>query len=88
MPKQVKMMILDTCPYCRQAFRMIEELKERNPAYRNVDFDVIEENREPEKTEGYDYWYVPTFFVGSKKIMEGVPALEKVDEVFREALKQ
>ena len=88
MAKQVKMMILDTCPYCKQAFRMMDELKAKNPAYRNVDIDVIEENREPEKTEGYDYWYVPTFFVGPKKVMEGVPTLEKVEEVFREALKQ
>ena len=88
MPKQVKMMILDTCPYCGQAFRMMEELKETNPAYRTVDVDVIEEDREPEKTKGYDYWYVPTFFVGPKKMMEGVPTLKKVDAVFREALSQ
>lgn len=87
MPKEVKMMVLDTCPYCRQAFRMMEELKERHPVYRDVTIDVIEESREPEKTEGYDYWYVPTFFVDGRKILEGVPTMEKVERVFREALK-
>lgn len=87
MPKEVKMMILETCPYCSQAFRMMDELRKENPAFRSVAVDVIDEDREPEKTDGYDYWYVPTFFVGSRKIMEGVPTREKVEEVFREALK-
>ena len=80
------MMVLDTCPYCKQAFQMMEQLIQSHPEYAGVKIDVIEEQREPEKTEGYDYWYVPTFFVGGKKIMEGVPTLEKVDEMFREAL--
>ena len=80
------MMVLDTCPYCKQAFQMMEKLRKSHPEYADVKIDVIEEQREPEKTEGYDYWYVPTFFVGGKKIMEGVPTLEKVDEMFREAL--
>lgn len=84
--KEVKMMVLDTCPYCKQAFKMMEQLRKSHPEYADVKIDVIEEQREPEKTEGYDYWYVPTFFVGGKKIMEGVPTLEKVDEMFREAL--
>lgn len=80
------MMVLDTCPYCKQAFQMMDQLKQSHPEYADVKIDVIEEQREPEKTEGYDYWYVPTFFVGGKKIMEGVPTLDKVDEMFREAL--
>lgn len=87
MPQEVKMMILETCPYCRQAFRMMDELRKENPAFRSVTVDVIDEEREPEKTDGYDYWYVPTFFVGPRKIMEGVPTLEKIEAVFREALR-
>lgn len=86
MAKPVKMMMLDTCPYCRQAFQMLDELKRNNPEYRKVDIEVIEEEREPEKTKGYDYWYVPTFFVDDRKIMEGVPTMELVEKVLREAL--
>ena len=89
MPKPVKMMILEDCPYCRQAFAMEKELIAAHPEYGRVNIEVIEENREPEKTEGYDYWYVPTYFVGDKKVHEGVPPLEKVkkvEQVFREAL--
>jgi glutaredoxin len=84
--KEVKMMVLDTCPYCKQAFKMMEQLRQSHPEYADVKIDVIEEQRESEKTEGYDYWYVPTFFVGGKKIMEGVPTFEKVEEMFQEAL--
>ena len=86
MPKTVKMMILEDCPYWRQAFAMEKELIAAHPEYGQVNIEVIEENREPEKTEGYDYWYVPTYFVGDKKVHEGVPTLEKVEQVFREAL--
>ena len=87
MVKPVKMMILDTCPHCRRAFRMLEELKQKNPEYQKVNIEVIEEEKEPEKTKGYDYWYVPTFFVDGRKVMEGVPTVEMVEKVLREALK-
>ena len=36
---------------------MMEELKTVHPEYRAVDIEVIEENREPEKIKGYQYWY-------------------------------
>lgn len=87
MQKTVKMMMLDSCPYCRQAFQMMDRLREEHPEYKGVSVETIEESREPEKTEGYDYWYVPTFFVGGEKILEGVPTIEKVERVFQEALK-
>ena len=52
-----------------------------------MDVEVIEENREAGKTQGYDYWYVPTFFVDDVKVHEGVPTKDKVERVFTEALK-
>lgn len=87
MPKHVKMMMLDRCPHCKRAFEMINELKEENSDYAEVEIEVIEETREADKTKGYDYWYVPTFFVDDVKIHEGVPTKEKVEQVFIEALK-
>lgn len=87
MPKPVKMMMLDSCPYCRQAFEMMDKLKAAHPEYNHVQIETIEESKEPEKVEGYDYWYVPTFFVGDQKIHEGVPTMDKVERVFQEALK-
>ena len=88
MAKEVKMMVLDTCPYCRQAFQMMDELKREHPEYAEVPIEVIEESREPDKIKGFAYWYVPCFFVDGQKILEGVPSLEKVKQVFKAALNE
>ncbi|MEA5004769.1 MAG: thioredoxin family protein [Christensenella sp.] len=87
MAKHVKMIMMDTCPHCRRAFELMDELKQEHPEYAQVDIETIDERHEPEKTRGYDYWYVPTFFVDDEKILEGVPSKEKVEQVFIEALK-
>lgn len=84
--KHVKMMYLKSCPYCKQAFSMVEVLKEEYPKYRTIEIETIEENDEATKTEGYDYWYVPTYFVDDVKIHEGVPTKEKIMAVLDAAL--
>ncbi|MDL2236646.1 thioredoxin family protein [Christensenellaceae bacterium OttesenSCG-928-K19] len=86
MAKHVKMMVLDRCPHCRRAFELMDDLQKKHPEYSAVEVEVIEESREPQKTEGYDYWYVPTFFVEDVKIHEGVPSREAVEAVFLKAL--
>lgn len=87
MAKRVKMMMLDTCPHCAHAIELINELKKEHPEYNEVEIETIEENREAGKTQGYDYWYVPTFFVDDVKMHEGVPTKDKIERVFIEALK-
>lgn len=82
----VKMMVLDGCPHCKHAFQMIEELKQEHSEYQTIDIEVIEENREAQKTEGYDYWYVPTFFVNDIKLHEGVPTKDKIKQVLQAAI--
>lgn len=84
--KKVKMMYLKTCPYCKQAFQMVEMLKQQHPEYLAIDIETIEENDESQKTEGYDYWYVPTYFVDDIKILEGVPTLESIELVLKNAI--
>ena len=41
-----------------------------NPAYRDLPLTRIEESRQPELADQYDYYAVPTFFVDGKKIFE------------------
>lgn len=84
--KKVKMMYLKTCPHCRKAFQMVEELKEKYPELQRVEIETIEENDEAEKIEGYDYWYVPTYFVDDVKLLEGIPTIEQVEAVLRAAV--
>ena len=92
MPKKVTYFYLPGCPYCRQADRAIEELKGKNPEYAAVEFERIDETARPEIANRYDYYYVPSMFIGEKKIYES-HSLERpeecrahVEEVFRKAL--
>jgi len=85
--KPVLMFITDWCPYCKQAFSIIEDLKNTNPEYANIEVKIIDEERQPEIAKKYDYYYVPTFYVNEVKIHEGVPSKDIIRRVFEEACK-
>ncbi len=68
--KEVCMFYLESCGYCDQARRALEELFAENPAYRQVPLRRIEESRQPELADQYDYYAVPSYFVDGKKIFE------------------
>ena len=84
--KKVLMMIQESCPYCRQALRMMDELKEARPEYKAGEVKIVDENREKALADSLDYWYVPTYFVDGVKVHEGVPTMEKVRKVYEKAL--
>ena len=84
--KHVKMMYLKSCPYCKQAFAMVDELKQLHKEYQDIEIETIEENDEPEKTKGLDYWYVPTYFVEGEKLLEVIPTKAKIEAVLKAAL--
>ncbi|MDD3224868.1 MAG: glutaredoxin [Clostridium sp.] len=85
--KSVKMFVTSWCPYCKMALSIMDELKESNPTYKNIDIEIIDEEREPDIAKEYDYYYVPTYFVDDKKLLEGVPSKEIIQSVFETALK-
>lgn len=68
--KEVLMFYLENCGYCHKARQALDELFEENPAYRQIPLTRIEESREPELADRYDYYAVPTFFVDGRKIFE------------------
>jgi glutaredoxin len=84
--KKVTMFYLKNCPHCRRAFQMIQDLKEENPEYRDIKIEMIEESQNVQMCAEYDYYYVPTFYVGGEKLHEGVPTVEKVEAVLKSAL--
>ncbi len=84
--KQVKLFHFESCPYCRDAIQWMEELQREQPALARVRVERIDEQLEPEKIKGYDYWYVPTFFVDDVKAHEGVASKAIVERVLRSAL--
>ena len=80
--------ILSSCPYCLQAGELIEELYAENPALSKIEIDFIDEAKEPELAERYDYYRVPSFFLGEEKLYEADPkwsrdeAKQRLKEMF------
>lgn len=79
------MFITSWCPYCKQAFSFMEEVKKENPKYEDIEVKIVDEEREPDISKQYDYYYVPTYYVDGVKIHEGVPSKDIVRKVFEEA---
>lgn len=88
--QEITMFYLDDCGYCHKAHRALEELYEKNPEYRKIPITKIEESRQPDVADRYDYWAVPTFFVGDRKVFEAHIGMsyEAIYEKVREALDQ
>ncbi len=72
--QKLTMFYLENCPYCRKAQRALEALRAENAAYAGVELERVEESRSPEVSARYDYYYVPTVFLGEKKLWECSPA--------------
>ena len=51
-----------------------------------IEIRMIDELAEPEVADRYDYYYVPTFYVGDKKVHEGGIMPDEVEAVLRMAL--
>ncbi|MDL2318855.1 glutaredoxin [Eubacteriales bacterium OttesenSCG-928-A19] len=83
--KPITMFMMKTCPYCQRAFGWMDELKKENPEYAKLDIKMIDEREEPELCAGYDYYYVPTYYVGEEKVHEGAASREAVQRVFDRA---
>lgn len=80
--KPVILFLTSWCPFCKKALSIIDELKSENLKYKDIDITVIDEDREPETADRYDYYYVPTFYVDGLKAHEGAPSKKKIQEVF------
>ncbi len=84
--KEVKMFMFEGCPHCKRAREMMVEIFAEHPEYAKIPMTVIDEKKNPEIADQYDYYYVPTFYVGNEKMMEGVPTKEEIEKVFAKAL--
>lgn len=75
------------CPYCAQAKQYMHEIFLEHPEYRNIPIREIDETRQPELANFYDYYYTPCFFLEGRKIMEGIPTKTLILAVFEAAYK-
>ena len=84
--KKVKLFYLQHCPFCKKAFRYIEEAKARHPELADLEIELIEESEQAEVADRYDYYYVPTFYVDEQKVHEGGIFAEEVEQILLSAL--
>jgi len=84
--KKVLMFIMQTCPHCRNALQWMKELQAENPVYSKIEVSLIDENKQPDIANQYDYYYVPCYFIDDRKVHEGVASKEIVRQVLDQAL--
>lgn len=71
--KKITGFYLASCPYCRNARAAWKELVKEDPAYAAITVQWHEETQEPEAVAGHSYYYVPSLFLGKKKLYEAQP---------------
>ena len=84
--KEITMFHLLSCPHCRRALQYLEELRAENPAYAAVPVTMVEEQQQKALADSYDYYYVPAFFDGRRKLFEGAAQKQDVRAVLDAAL--
>ena len=85
--KEVKMFMFEACPHCKKAFSLMEEICREYPEYKAVKMEIIDERKQPDYAAKFDYYYVPTFYVGGVKMHEGSPTKEALLNIYAEAVK-
>ena len=76
---------LKFCPYCNEAKTYIEELL-KEERYKDIQINMIDEAKNRALADSYDYYLVPTFFLGRRKLFEGAMEKEDVRNVLEEIL--
>lgn len=86
--KTLYMMVTSWCPHCKNAKAWIEELQKEKAEYQKIDLQIVDEETDPRaESLAFDYYYVPTFFLGKEKLHEGVTKRELVEDALQQALK-
>lgn len=84
--KHVQLFYLKNCPFCKKAFRYIEEAKAAHPELAAVEIELIEESEEAERANKFDYYYVPTLYIDGVKVHEGAIYADEMEPLLRQAL--
>lgn len=84
----LQMFIMRSCPHCKRAIGYINELKQENAKYEDVDITMIDENEEAELASKFDYYFVPCCYVDGCKVHEGVASKDDIKNVLDKALEK
>lgn len=83
--KDITMFHLNSCPYCREARKWMEEVLSEHPEYASIPLKMIEEREQKDIADQYDYYYVPTYYIDDVKVHEGAATKKIVESVFEKA---
>jgi len=68
----------------------VEELKKEDSRFQEIVVTIIDEEKQPELSEKFDYYYVPTYYVDGVKIHEGATSkgqlIEALEVAFQSTL--
>lgn len=84
--KKITFFYLENCPYCKNARKAMDELKQENADYGKIEMDWIDEDKQPDLAKAYNYYYVPTMFIGAEKLYEAHPD-ENYDDIKKQVKK-
>ncbi len=84
--KELLFIYLEGCPYCQKASHALEGIFAEHPEYKKIPLVRVSETKEPEKLQGRNYYYCPTFFYGDEKVYEAAPgdSEKKMDKILRD----
>ena len=61
---------------------------QQDAKYQRIPLEMIEESEQSELADTYDYYYVPCFFEGQKKLHEGAITKETIQKIFDDYLRE
>lgn len=84
--KGLTMFVMETCPFCQGALRLMDALKAEYPAYAAIPIRIVDEALEADYAEQFDYYYVPSYYMGGVKLHEGAAKKDDIRRVFDAAM--
>jgi len=69
--KKITIFYQPLCPFCKRAFKYINECIQENPELGDIEIEKIDELIQPDYADKFDYYYVPTIYFEGKKLHEG-----------------
>jgi len=80
--EELKLFILPNCPYCLEVLGFIKILKSEESKYKDIEVTIIDEQKNFGVAAKYNYYYVPSFYLGHIKLHEGAATKNKVAAIF------
>lgn len=81
--KEILLFVMEGCPHCDLAMQYQAALLSQRPQWRDIPLRIVDETVETDFANGFDYYYVPTYYVGEEKVHEGHAEPADVERVFR-----